>query len=570
MTSEKNPAENNLQDQSLAPQSAASSDDAKQGEPLATYEQVNADAPVTTVQMIAERLAKKRAENAADGAQASSSPLAGKLQESRRQPREERAPRPGRGPRGSRGRRGDDAADDESPKKEARGPRRPVNTVPLPNRRVKTDEEEAELAALFEGQQMSDLIAGTNAVASQEIYEEHTKVYAKIVSIQKDFAFVDIGARDQGMIPLKQFSEEEPAKVGDVVEAVVVRYNKEDGLYDVSLPLAAAEVGDWSSLSKGMVVNVKVTGANTGGLECKVGNLPAFLPISQIDIVRVENPEQYVDETWRCVITDVNPARRNIVVSRRKLIEEENRSKRDELLAELDAGQVRDGVVRNMIDQGVFVDLGGVDGFIPVSQLSWGRVNHPKDVVQLGERIKVTVTRVDRDKNRISLSFKDSAADPWNLVHEKLAEGDQTRGKVTRITDFGAFVEIFPGVEGLVHISEIAYQRVENVADALSVGDYVDVKILSIDEAKRKMSLSIKQTTEDPRPARRAAREAERQAKMTEEEKKAEAERKEKEEKENAEWDAKIEEAKKKLPKSGLKGGVASQGEGAKFGLKWG
>ena len=561
MTSEMNPAENAPQNQSQAPQNEAT----KEAEPLATYEQVNADAPVTTVKMIAERLARKKAENAAtDGTQTPSAPMAGMLQETRRRPRNERPAR------GSRSRRADDDAADETSKKEDRSPRRPVNTVPLPNRRIKTDEEEAELAALFDGQQMSDLIAGTNQVASQEIYEEHTKVYAKIVSIQKDFAFVDIGARDQGMIPLKQFTEEEPAAVGDVVEAVVVRYNKEDGLYDVSLPLAAAEVGDWSSISKGMIVNVKVTGANTGGLECKVGNLPAFLPISQIDIVRVENPEQYVNEMWRCVITDVNPARRNIVVSRRKLIEQENKAKQEELMAELEAGQVREGVVRNMIDQGVFVELGGVDGFIPVSQLSWGRVNHPKDVVQLGDRIKVTVTRVDREKNRISLSFKDSAADPWNQVHDKLAVGDQTRGKVTRVADFGAFVEIFPGVEGLVHISEIAYQRVENVADALTVGDYVDVKILAIDEAKRKMSLSIKQTSEDPRPARRAAREAERLAKMTEEERQAEADRKEKEEKENAEWDAKIEEAKKKLPKSGLKGGVASQGEGAKFGLKWG
>ncbi|MBO7707171.1 MAG: S1 RNA-binding domain-containing protein [Thermoguttaceae bacterium] len=565
MTSEKNPAENVPQNQSQAPQNSESAEAAKQSEPLATYEKVNADAPVTTARMIAERLAKKKAENAAaDGAAGPSSPLAGKLQESRRRFREDR------GSRGPRGRRAEDADAAETPKKPERLPRRPVSTVPVPNRRIKTDEEEAELAAIFGEQQMSDLINQTSQVASQEIYEEHTKVYAKIVSIQKDFAFVDIGARDQGTIPLKQFSEEEPAAVGGVVEAVVVRYNKEEGLYDVSLPLAAAEVGDWSSLSKGMIVNVKVTGANTGGLECKVGNLPAFLPISQIDIVRVENPEQFVNETWRCVITDVNPARRNIVVSRRKLIEEENKAKREELLAELEPGQVREGVVRNMIDRGVFVELGGVDGFIPISQLSWGRVNHPNEVVQLGERIKVKVASVDRERNRVTLSFKDSTADPWNQVHEKLSEGDQVRGKVTQVANFGAFVEIFPGVEGLVHISEIAYQRVENVADALSVGDYVDVKILSIDETNRKLSLSIKQTSEDPRPARRAAREAERLAKMTEEEKRAEAERKEKEEKENAEWDARIEEAKKKLPKSGLKGGVASQGDGSKFGLKWG
>ena len=244
MTSEKNPAENVPQNQSQAPQNSEPAEAAKRSEPLATYEKVNADAPVTTARMIAERLAKKTENAAADGAAGPSSPLAGKLQESRRRFREDR------GSRGSRGRRAEDADAAETPKKPERLPRRPVSTVPVPNRRVKTDEEEAELAAIFGEQQMSDLINQTSQVASQEIYEEHTKVYAKIVSIQKDFAFVDIGARDQGTIPLKQFSEEEPAAVGGVVEAVVVRYNKEEGLYDVSLRRSCRSARSTSSGSK--------------------------------------------------------------------------------------------------------------------------------------------------------------------------------------------------------------------------------------------------------------------------------------------------------------------------------
>ena len=568
MTSENNPAENASQNQSQAPQA----DGEQNPQPLPTYEQVNKNAPVATAEVIAERLAKKKAQTAAAAGPEGekSAPLAAKLREARNRPRPERSDRgPRRVPGLRRGPQNEAEEESAAPEKETHAPLRRQLNVAVPNRRVKTDEEEALLAEMVDSQNLSDLLAGSNAVASQEIYEEHTKVNARIVSIQKEFAFVDVGARDQGMIPLKQFPEDAPPKVGDVIEAVVVRYNKEDGLYDVSLPLAAAEVGDWSSISKGMIVNATVTGANAGGLECKVGNLPAFLPISQIDIVRVENPEQYVNESWRCVITEVNPNRRNIVISRRKLIEEENREKRDKVLAELEAGQVREGVVRNMIDQGVFVDLGGVDGFIPVTQLSWGRVNHPKDVVQLGERIQVKVTRIDRDKNRISLTFKDSTADPWLKVRDRFNEGDQARGKVTRVADFGAFVEIAPGIEGLVHISEIAYQRVEKVSDALTEGDYVDVKILSIDDAKRKMSLSIKQTAEDPRAAQRAAREAERLSKMTEEEKQAETARKEKEAKEDAEWDAKIEETKKQLPKSGLKGGVGKGSGGAQFGLKW-
>lgn len=561
MTSEKDPAKNVPQNQTQAP---AGADGAPVSEPLTTYEQVNSSVPVATPQVIAERLAKKKSAESGEP----SVPLAGKLQDVKSRPRSEKPDRGSRRGFGSRPRRQDEGEETES-KQEERAPLRRTPLVPLPSRRVKTDEEEAELAEIFKDEPMNDLIALSDTVASQEIYEDHTKVHGRIVSIQKDFAFVDIGARDQGMIPIKQFPEDAPPQVGDAIDVVVVRYNKEDGLYDVSLPLAAAEVGDWSSISKGMIVNVKVIGANTGGLECKVGNLPAFLPISQIDIVRVENPEQYVNETWRCVITEVNPNRRNIVVSRRALIEEENKEKREQLLAELEPGQVREGIVRNMIDQGVFVELGGVDGFIPVSQLSWGRVNHPKEVVQIGDRVKVTVTRIDREKNRISLSFKDSAADPWLQLHDNLAAGDQKRGKVTRIADFGAFVEILPGVEGLVHISEIAYQRIENVADALAVGDYVDVKILSLDEVKQRMSLSIKQTTGDPRAAQRAAREADRLAKMTDVERQAETARKEKEAQENAEREAKIEEAKKKFAKSGLKGGVGSGGDGSKFGLKW-
>ena len=565
MTSENNSAENASQN----PSPKVPVDGAQNPEPLATYEQVNKNAPVATAAVIAERLAKKKAESAAAGESdgEKGAPLAAKLRETRNRPRPERGSR--RAPGLRRGPQNEAEEESAAPEKETHTPLRRQLNVAVPNRRVKTDEEEALLAEMFGQQSMGDFIAGSNAVASQEIYEEHTKVNARVVSIQKEFAFVDIATRDQGMIPLKQFPEDAPPKVGDLIEAVVVRYNKEDGLYDVSLPLAAAEVGDWSSISKGMIVNATVTGANAGGLECKVGNLPAFLPISQIDIVRVDNPEQYINESWRCVITEVNPSRRNIVISRRKLIEEENREKRDKILAELEAGQVREGVVRNMIDRGVFVDLGGVDGFIPVSQLSWGRVNHPKDVVQLGERIQVKVTRVDRDKNRISLTFKDSTADPWLRVRDQFSEGDQVRGKVTRVADFGAFVEIAPGIEGLVHISEIAYQRVEKVSDALTEGDYVDVKILSIDDAKRKMSLSIKQTSEDPRAAQRAAREAERLSRMTEEEKQAETARKEKEAKEDAEWDAKIEETKKQLPKSGLKGGVGKGSGGAQFGLKW-
>lgn len=552
-------------------------------EPLKTYEQMNIDAPVVSAAAIEERLARKRSEagetnqdvkseTAQDSAAGSEengsrkSPLSERVQSSResrarREDRGDRWDRPRRDSRGGRDRGGRDRnAEDETPAET--GPALPTGKVPIPNLRVKSDDLEAELEEMFQGNPLDNLMTQAGTIAGQEIFEDSTKVQCKIVSIQKDFAFVDLGARDQGVIPLKQFPEDSPAQAGDVVDGVVIKYNNEEGLYEVSLPLAAAEVGDWSSVSAGMVVEARITGINKGGLECEVGKLRGFLPLGQMATFRVENPEQFVGESWKCIVTEVNPLRRNLVVSRRALMERENEEKREKLLAELAVGQVREGLVRKLIDVGAFVDLGGVDGFIHVSAMSWGRVNHPSDILKEGERIRVTITKIDLDRNRISLSFKDASMDPWRTVKENFKEGDQTRGKVTAVMPFGAFVEIMPGVEGLVHISEISYQRVANVSDALSPGDWVDVKIISIDEENRKMSLSIKQTTEDPRVAERAASQAAQSASEAEALAADEA-------KEKAEEDALEEKIRKNRPKGPLKGGVSSQSEGSKFGLNW-
>ena len=358
---------------------------ARTPEPLQTYEQMNIDAPVVSAEAIEERLNRKRAESASEG------------EKRERGEHEER-----RGPRGRSDRR------EKSEKPVEMEPALPSGKVPVPNLREKSDDLEAELNELFQDAPIGDIMAQANAVAGQEILEESEKVKCKVVSIQKDFAFVDVGARDQGMIPLKQFGEE-PIEVGQVIDGVVTRYNKEDGLYEISLPLAAAEVGDWSSVSKGMVVEAHLTGINKGGLECEVGKLRGFMPLGQIATFRVENPEQFVGETWKCLITEVNPERRNLVVSRRALMEKENEERREKLMAELKVGQVREGLVRKLIDIGAFVDLGGVDGFIHVSAISWGRVDKPSDVLKEGERIRVTVTKIDRDRNRISLSFKDES-----------------------------------------------------------------------------------------------------------------------------------------------------------------
>lgn len=567
MTSENNSAENDrAQNETQASQVQASADGGQNPEPIKTYENINASVSQATIQ---ERLAKKRAESAPAAESAGENgarprPLQGKLQTRRERPAGENDGER----RGGRGRR---PRGEEAPKKEPAVQRSAY--VPLPNLRQKSEDEEAELARLFADNPMANVMSEAGAVAAQEIYEETTKVKCRIVAIQKDSVFVNVGARDQGVIPLKQFPEDEPPKVGAEFDAVINRYNKDDGLYEVSLPLAAAEVGDWSSLTKGLIVNAKITGANKGGLECEVGHIRAFMPLGQIQKFRIADPETLIGETMTCIITEVNPARRNLVVSHRALVEQEEAEQRDQLLAELEVGQTRSGTVRKLIDAGAFVSLGGADGFIPVSQIGWGRIKHPSDVLHEGDIVSVKVIQIkdaDTNRPRITLSYKDSAADPWLNIGDKFAEGTQVCGQITRIAPFGAFVEIAPGLEGLVHVSEIAYQRVENPADALNEGEFVDVKILSIDTDKKKISLSIKQLSEDPRKAQREAERAARQAAMTEEELKAEADRKAKDAAEEAKWNEKIEKSKKGLPKEeDLKGGVTSRSEGSKFGLKW-
>ncbi|MDO5554440.1 MAG: S1 RNA-binding domain-containing protein [Planctomycetia bacterium] len=468
-----------------------------------------------------------------------------------------------------RSRRGDDSSDSRSRdrKSDKEGtrarerfipvPRGPVATIAPPNLRAGLpDDLEQQLNDLFQDAPIDTLMANVDAVAGQEQYEDGTRLKARIVSILRDSVFVELGSREQGTIPIKQFPAEQPPVVGQEVEVIVTRYNSAEGLYEVSLPLAAAEVGDWSSVNEGMIVETRIIGANKGGLECEVGKLRGFLPIGQIAMFRVENPEEFVGERWKCLITEVNPQRRNLVLSRRALMEKEREEQKEKLWAELEVGQVRDGLVRKLIDAGAFVDLGGADGFIHVSAMSWGRVKHPSEVLKEGDRVKVTITKIDANSGRISLSFKDESLDPWLTVGEKFHEKDQVRGRVATIMPFGAFVEIMPGLEGLVHISEISYKRVGAVSEVLHEGDFVDVMILSIDTANRKMSLSIKQLGPDPRIEEQAKADAEEAASR-------DAERR----KEEAEVEAVRERIRKNQPKGPLKGGVSSNSSDNHFGL---
>jgi small subunit ribosomal protein S1 len=242
-----------------------------------------------------------------------------------------------------------------------------------------------------------------------------------------------------------------------------------------------------------MTVEARVTETNKGGLAVDVNGIRGFMPISQIDLYRVEQPEQFVNQRLLCLVTEVNPEERNLVVSRRALLEREREENREKLWAELAEGQVREGIVRSVKDFGAFVDLGGVDGLIHVSEMSWARVQDASTVVQPGQTVKVVVLKIDRERRKLSLGMKQLTESPWDTITEKYFPGTVVPGKVTRLMDFGAFVELEPAIEGLIHISELAQQRVYRVKDIVQPGQEVQVKVMSVDPSQRRIGLSLKE-----------------------------------------------------------------------------
>jgi ribosomal protein S1 len=313
----------------------------------------------------------------------------------------------------------------------------------------------------------------------------------KVFRIHGQDVFIDLpGSRSQGVLPLAQFPEGPPA-LGAEIEITIEGFDSANGVLLLSRKGAAVEA-DWASVAVGMTVEARVTETNKGGLSVDVNGIRGFMPISQIDLYRVDNPEQFVNQRLLCLVTEVNPAERNLVVSRRALLEKQREETREKLWNELAEGQIREGVVRSLKDFGAFVDLGGVDGLLHVSEMSWQRVQDPASLVQPGQTVKVVVLKIDRERRKVSLGLKQLTASPWDDISEKYHIGDLVMGKVSRLMDFGAFVELEPAVEGLVHISELAPQRVFRVSDIVKPGQEVQVKVLSVDPAQRRISLSLK------------------------------------------------------------------------------
>jgi len=313
----------------------------------------------------------------------------------------------------------------------------------------------------------------------------------KVMSVHGADVFVDVpGGRSQGVLSMTQFPDGPPAP-GTEVEFEIDGYDGANGLLLLSRK-GAAVVADWSSVAIGMVVEARVTATNKGGLEVDVNGIRGFLPISQVDLYRVENAEQFVNQRLLCMVAEVNPSERNLVVSRRALLEREREEAREKFWQEVAEGQIRDGIVRSVREFGAFVDLGGADGLLHVSEMSWSRVADPTALVQPGQALKVVVLRVDREKRKLSLGLKQLLASPWDNIAEKYPHSHLFMGKVTKLMEFGAFVELEPGVEGLIHISELAPQRVRKVSDIVQEGQEVQVMVLRVDAEQRKISLSLK------------------------------------------------------------------------------
>ena len=343
---------------------------------------------------------------------------------------------------------------------------------------------------------LDKMLVGDALYTAGRRLEEGQRMLASVLKVSRENVFFSLGGPDEGIVPMIQF--EQVPEVGASLDVVVRSYLQDDGLYELTIPGQAVNAADWSELKEGEIVEARSTGANTGGLEVTVGNIRGFIPISQIAEYRIESAADFVGQKFLCVITEANPQRGNLVLSRRAVLEREKEQKRKERLEKLEIGSVAEGTVRSIKDFGAFVDIGGLDGLIHISQLSWEKVKHPSEVLQEGQKVQVRIEKIDPATGKIGLSYRTLQDHPWMKLNERMPVGSNVKGTVTRLATFGAFVRVCTGVEGLIHISELAHHRVQSVGNVVKEGDQVEVKILSIDEDAQKMSLSLKAATPIP------------------------------------------------------------------------
>ena len=327
----------------------------------------------------------------------------------------------------------------------------------------------------------------------------------RVVKLHEKDVIVDFGYKSEGLVPIEQFSQPDgtvQVQVGDLIDVMVDRQGEQPEGYILLSHQKASRLRSWDNLEKahrdGLVVSGRVTGRIKGGLSVDVG-VPAFMPGSQIDVRPIHNLDSFLDQDIPVKIVKLNRRRGNVVVSRKMAVEEEQQVRKSAALQVLAEGAVVTGVVKNLTEYGAFVDLGGVDGLLHVSDMSYGRVNHPSEIVSAGDEITVRVLKFDREKERISLGLKQMIPDPWESIQERYPGGSKVIGRVVSVTDYGAFVELEPGVEGLIHISEMTWsRRMKHPSKVVKAGDQVESVVLDVKPRERRVSLGIKQLEPDP------------------------------------------------------------------------
>jgi small subunit ribosomal protein S1 len=340
---------------------------------------------------------------------------------------------------------------------------------------------------------------------SLKTIEEGQILRGTVLEITPDHVTVDVGYKSEGQIPMQEFlkrSRKVDVKVGDQIEVLIEKKDSEEGLLILSKE-KADKVTIWRDVSRscreGEIMEGEVVSKVKGGLSVDIGGVYAFLPGSQIDLKPVRNLDSLIGQRLKFKVIKFNRKRNNIVLSRRTLLEEERKQLRDETLKNLMEGEIVEGTVKNLTDYGAFVDLGGIDGLLHITDIAWGRIGHPSEKLSVGDRIKVKVLHYDREKEKVSLGLKQALPDPWETVQQRYPMGTRMKGRVVNITDYGVFVELEEGVEGLVHISELTWgKKMKHPSKVVHIGDTVEVMVLDCDPTKRRISLGMKQTEPNP------------------------------------------------------------------------
>ena len=366
---------------------------------------------------------------------------------------------------------------------------------------------EQELEMMF-GDTAETLVLESLEDANRQ-FDVNQIVEGKIVEINDEFVVVDVGFKSEGAIHKNEWDENEPPpEIGQTVKVLIEEVEDQHGAPEdvramISLSKRKAEkIIQWEqmmlSVQEGQVVTGTVTRKIKGGLLVDIG-VPVFLPASQVDIRRPNDIGDYIGRVVQCEVLKIDETRRNIVVSRRSLIEKQREEDREHLMAELEIGQVRKGIVKNIADFGAFVDLGGIDGLLHITDMSWERIGHPTEMVSIDQEIEVKILQIDREKQKIALGLKQKQNNPWTNIAEKYPVGTTLPGEVVNVMSYGAFVKLEPGIEGLVHISEMSWtRRINHPSEMVQIGDKIDVKILGVDAQGQQLSLGIKQTQSNP------------------------------------------------------------------------